>query len=314
MKVLATTSQSILLVDCVTGHASVLHRGAGLYYGIARIGSMFAVAARRRLVSSPIPRIDERGCILLFDRHFRLQSTLEAAFPLRDIHQIAWFDDRLWVTCSFDDLIAKYDGAGWEQWIPEQPSRDGKDRFGGDVSHDSHHFNSFFIADDEFALLAHNHGPSDLHFYDRRSSSWRRSIVLGRQAHNVWRDDDAYAICSSIEGKLVASNGWELQTGGFPRGVCFGAAHRAIGISPLSERGERDWASAAIALYDACWRSLHYVHLMGEGMILDLAPIAAIDAMEATRGTFETCRFPLLSHLADGDLLGGQGSPGDVSM
>ncbi len=314
MKVLVTTSQSILQVDCVTGHAMVLHQGSGLYYGITRIGSMYAVAARRRLVSSPIPRMDERGCILLFDKHFRPHSTIEAPFPLRDIHQIAWFDDRLWVTCSFDDRIAIYDGASWERWIPEHTSGDAEDRSGGDVPGDRYHYNSFFIADDEFALLAHNHGPSDLHFFDRRSRSWRRSIALGRQAHNVWRDGDAYATCSSIDGKLVGSNGWETATGGFPRGVCFESVHRAVGISALSERGRRDWTSAAIALYDTSWRPLHYVHLVREGMILDLAPIAAVDALEAANGAFEMCRFPLLSHVTDGDLLGSQGSSIDVSM
>src|SRR6185312_10154455 len=76
MKVVATTSQSVLLVDCVTGQSSVLHRGAGLYYGIARIGSDLAVAARRRLVSSPVPREEERGCILRFGPDLRLRETL----------------------------------------------------------------------------------------------------------------------------------------------------------------------------------------------------------------------------------------------
>ena len=61
MKVLATTSHSILAIDCETGDARIVHRGAGLYYGIARIGSDYLVAARRRLVSSPVPRDDERG-------------------------------------------------------------------------------------------------------------------------------------------------------------------------------------------------------------------------------------------------------------
>jgi hypothetical protein len=312
MQVLATTSQSVLLVDCFTGDASVLHRGAGLYYGIARIDSMRAVAARRRLVSSSVPRDDERGCILLFDECLRQHDTIEAPFPLRDIHEIAWFDERLWVTCSFDDMIAIFDGTRWERWTPEVPERD-SDRPVRDAENDRHHYNSFFFADDEIALLAHNHGPSDVHCFERRSRSFRRTIPLGRQAHNIWRVGDALLTCSSIEGKLVGSDGWELATGGFPRGICSTATHRAIGISALSERGQRDWASPAVALHDASWRPLHYVHLVREGMILDLAPATEIDVAQARNGGFETCRFPLLSHLTDADLAEGQASSGDVS-
>jgi hypothetical protein len=309
MKVLATTSQSVLLVDCLTGHASVLHRGAGLYYGIARMGATHAVAARRRLVSSAQPRDEERGFILLLDGDLRHRETFEAPFPLRDMHEIAWFDRRLWVTCSFDDMIAICDGVAWERWTPELPPVSDRDRPVRDVERDRHHFNSFFLTDEEIALLAHNHGPSDLHFFDRRSRSFRRTIQLGKQAHNIWRHGDAFATCSSIEGRLVASDGWELPIGGFPRGVCFAGGHRAIGLSALSERGQRDWTSAAIALYDASWRPLHYVHLVREGMILDLAP--APDTAES--GHFELLRFPLLSRLTDDDLVGAQPSSGDVS-
>jgi hypothetical protein len=312
MNVLATTSQSVLLVDCMTGQASVLHRGAGLYYGIAQIGSLRAVAARRRLVSSPVPRIDERGCILLLDERLRVRDVIEAPFPLRDMHEIAWCDERLWVTCSFDDMIAVYDGAGWERWTPEVPPC-AAHRPVRDVENDRRHFNSFLFAHDEIALLAHNHGPSDVHFFERRARSFTRSVELGTQAHNLWQEDQALFTCSSIEGKLVSSSGWELSTGDFPRGVCFTPTCRAVGLSALSERGHRDFASAAIAVHDASWNVLHYVHLVREGMILDLATATATDVAHARRGGFETCRFPLLPQLTRADLAADQDSSGDVS-
>jgi hypothetical protein len=313
MKVLATTSQSVLLVDCLTGESSVLHRGAGLYYGIARIDSKLAVAARRRLVSSPVPREEERGCILFFDRDLRQGEKLEAPFPLRDIHEIAWFDGHLWVTCSFDDMIAIYGGGAWERWRPQLPAATDPARPLRDGENDRHHFNSFYFTDDEIALLAHNHGPSELHFFDQRTRSFRRTVSLGRQAHNIWRERDAVVTCSSIDGKLVGTNGWELATGGFPRGVCFGVGNRAIGISALSERGKRDFASAAIALYDAHWHLLHYVHLVREGMVLDLAPVLAAEAAQAKGGAFETWRFPLRSQLTEADLAPDHASSGEVS-
>jgi hypothetical protein len=55
------------------------------------------------------------------------------------------------------------------------------------------------------------------------------------------------------------------------------------------------------------------VHLVREGMILDLAPATEIDVAQARNGGFETRRFPLLSHLTDADLAEGQASSGDVS-
>ena len=51
--------------------AAIVHRGDGLYYGIAQTPWGLAIAARRRLVSSPVPIDDERGCVLLFDAAFR---------------------------------------------------------------------------------------------------------------------------------------------------------------------------------------------------------------------------------------------------
>lgn len=307
MKVLATTSQSLLLVDCITGAARVLHRGAGLYYGIAQIGSMYAVAARRRLVSSDVPRDDERGCILVFDRAFGSPRVVEAPFALRDVHQIAWFDDRLWVTCSFDDRIAIRTGARWEQWVPQPPTPAEP----AERAHDRYHFNSFHVGDDELALVAHNHGASDLHFFDRRTRTWRRSIPLGRQSHNVWLDGDAYVTCSSIEGRLVSTSGWTFATGGFPRGVCMDGEHVAVGISALSERGQRDFTSAAIGLYDRSWRLRHYVHLAREGMVLDLLHYADGGGMD-TRA-HASARFPLLATLTDADLIGAQDSSDELS-
>ena len=309
MKVVATTSQSVLLVDCRTGESNVLHRGAGLYYGIARMGSDIAIAARRRLVSSPVPREEERGCILRFGPDLRVRETLEASFALRDIHQIAWFDERLWVTCSFDDMIAVHDGVAWGRWAPQFPPVIDPTRPVRDVESDRHHFNSFFVAGDEVGLLAHNHGPSDLHFFDRRTRSFRRTMSsVGAQAHNVWRNADAFVTCSSIEGRLVGTDGWALATGGFPRGVCFDADHRAVGISALSERGQRDFASAAIALYDTRWKLLHYVHLVREGMILDLLPLTDAEFRTAAKRGLERIAFPILERLGAGDLTADQGS------
>jgi hypothetical protein len=308
MKVLATTSHSILAIDCETGDARIVHRGCGLYYGIARRGSDYFIAARRRLVSSPVPRDDERGCLLRFDTGFDAREPIEAPFALRDMHQIAYVDDRLFVTCSFDDAIAIFDGVRWERWIPELPTHVVAARPRCDEANDRFHYNSFFVGRDEIALLAHNHGPSNLDCFDRGSRVFRRTLPLGVQAHNVWSEGDRIWTCSSMEGKLVADDGSEVATGGFPRGVAFAPHARAFGLSALSERGQRDWASAAIALCDSAWRPRQFVHLSREGMILDLLALTDAEFEGARRGGLERVAFPVVERLDVAALAPDQGS------
>jgi hypothetical protein len=115
---LLTTSQSLLLLDTDSGLATRLDSGRGLYYGLARDGDHLYVAARNRLVSSDVPAADERGEILIFDRRLQPCGSLRAPFPLRDLHEIAWHGGKLWATASHDNLVAVYDGSGWQQWYP----------------------------------------------------------------------------------------------------------------------------------------------------------------------------------------------------
>ena len=313
MKVLATTSHSILAVDCDTGEARIVDRGGGLYYGIARSGPDYLVAARRRLVSSPVPRDDERGCVLRFDARFDRAEMLEAPFALRDMHQIACFDDRLFVTCSFDDAIAVFDGTRWTRWTPALPADVAAARPRRDAANDRYHYNTIFVGLDEIVLLAHNHGPSNLDFFDRRSRAFLRTLPLGVQAHNLWREGDRIWTCSSMEGKLVADGDGEVATGGFPRGVAFGTGARALGLSALSERGQRDWASAAIVLCDAAWRPRHYVHLEREGMILDLVALTEMEFDAARRRGLERVAFPIVERLDVASLAADQGSAANAS-
>ena len=296
MKLLVTTSQSVLLVDAATGAGARLHRGAGLYYGIARVAGGFAVAARRRSVSSTVLQADEAGCILAFDRAFNLERSVEAPFALRDMHQIAWFDDRLWITCSYDDVVAVHYGAHWARWMPLPVP--------ADAAPDRHHFNTFLVSRDEIALLAHNQGPSVAHFFDRRTRTLLRSVPLGVQAHDLWIENGALYTCSSIESRLVSTSGASHRTGGFPRGVAITAAARVVGLSALAERGMRDWSSAAIAVCDAAWKPAHYVHLVLEGMVLDVVALEDAEAAAIERAGHEALAFPLRERIGEADLLG----------
>lgn len=264
MDLLLTTSQSFLLLDTESGRATRLDGGRGLYYGIARHGEHLYVAARNRLVSSTVPPADERGEILVFDRRLRHCDTLRAPFPLRDLHEIAWHDGKLWATASHDNLIAVYDGQRWEQWYPLGPGLG-----------DQNHFNSFMFEDGLVWLLAHNRGPSELMAFSLAERRPVRSIMLGNCGHNMWREDGELLTCSSAESRLLGERGFELATGGFPRGVAADAAGRCIGVSALVERKARDFTAGKVLVTDRHWRPRHEIALAGEGLVLDLMALPA---------------------------------------
>lgn len=263
MKVVVTTSYSVLCVDLQTGEYFPLHRGSGLYYGLTSNDSEIMVGARSRMVSSDKVPADEQGAILFFDKKFSLSSKIQpCGFALRDIHDITWSGNCLWVTCSYDNMIAIWDGFSWEQWYPLGKS---------DVEPwDRNHFNTFFFEGEDIWLVAHNKGPSELMQFNRNSRELKSKIALGNQAHNLWRENGNLYTCSSGEGAVVGTDGLRVETGGFPRGVAFGSGLRCIGISELAERKARDLTTARIAIFDDAWKFVSEIQLPDEGLILDI--------------------------------------------
>lgn len=260
MLLLLTTSKSFLLLNTDNGQFQRIDSGRGLYYGIAHHADNIYVAARNRLVSCNIDPAEERGEILVFDRALQPCASLRAPFPLRDLHEIAWYDNKLWATSSYDNMIAVYDGQRWEQWFPlvEQDV--------GDINH----FNSLMFDDAHVWILAHNRGPSELMAFSLRTRELVQKIMLGNCGHNIWREDEQLYSCSSAEGKLRGEHGFVLETGGFPRGVAFDADTRCVGVSALAERKARDFTSGKLMVFTRDWAVRHEIDLAGEGLILDL--------------------------------------------
>jgi hypothetical protein len=264
MRYLVTTSHALLSVDSTTGAIEPVHVGSGLYYGIANDGTNFYVAARRRLVSEV--RADERGQILVFDRELNLIDSWEPDFPLRDMHQILWWRDRLWITCSYDNLIVSTDGHDWQRWYPlGEPQAEPFDR---------NHFNSLTAHGDDLIVVAHNHGKSALLFFDAENLALRKLIPLGKHAHNVWRQEDEWVTCSSGKQRLIGSRGFKLKTGWFPRGYAVKDNEIVIGLSERSERYGRDLSCGAINIYDSKWQLRKHLDLGRCGLVLDIHPLA----------------------------------------
>jgi hypothetical protein len=271
---LVTTSFSFLRLDPETGGLSCLHRGEGLYYGIARSTDRIFVAARRRLVSSDFPTDREHGVILVFDHGLRHINTITAPFPLRDMHEIKWRQGCLWVACSFDNMVAIFDGKTWRQWYPlGEP---------GEGERDRNHFNSFMFEKDRVWVLAHNKGDSALLAFDVKTRRQIEKINLGVQAHNIWCKQRELFTCSSGDGRIVGSKGFCLETGGFPRGVARLNHRHYVGVSELAERKNRDFTSGFILVYSEGWRLEKRLDLPGEGLILDLAPAESPQGLRKT--------------------------------
>jgi hypothetical protein len=267
---LVTTTRSFLLLDPRTGSGYRLDTGRGLYYGITVWNGEYLVGARRRVGISHFPECDEKGEILQFDQEFNFQRALMPRFPLRGMHQILSFGGKLWVTCTFDNMVAIFNGTGWEQWHPlGVPETEVKDR---------NHFNSISAIDGQLCVLANNWGESELLFFNLPERTLHRSIPLGRQAHNVWREGDRWMTCSSTEGRIVGSDGISIQTGGFPRGIAFSGGKRYVGISTHCERALRNYSNSWIQIYDRRWQRVGTLDLVHEGMVLDFLPVGAASA------------------------------------
>jgi len=262
---LVTTSRSVLLVDPVTGEGLRIDSGRGIYYGIAEYHGRICIAARHRAADSTVPMTDADGEILIFSQRLEPTESIRAPFPLRDMHQILAHDNRLWVTCTFDNMIAVYDGAHWEKWFPLRSSRDQP----GDVNH----LNSLAIVEGQLCVLANNHGPSQILTFTLPERLPRGSLFLGNRAHNVWKRQGAWMTFSSGEGRIAGSDGFSLEVGGFPRGIAHAEGFIYVGLSDFKERSLRDSSNARIAIFDGQWNWLASLMLKGEGMVLDIWPL-----------------------------------------
>jgi hypothetical protein len=256
-------TESCLLVDPLSGAGFRLDGGRGTYYGLCRLNGSLCVGARGRLSSHAAPVGASNNQLLLFDASLRLSGSLRPPFPIRELHQILEIDGKLWATCTFDNFVAIFDGEGWERWYPLGVP-------GGEFK-DVNHFNSLSLVDNTLCVVASNHGPSEILMFDLPERRLGASVRLGEQAHNVWKQGTQWMTCSSAEGRIVGSDGFSLEVGGFPRGVAFSDGFAYVGVSERAERPTRDQSGGHVAIFDSDWNRAGTLPLPGEGIITDLA-------------------------------------------
>lgn len=261
--IIITTSQSIIKLNKLDLSWEIIHSGDGLYYGIEFYNDHLYVASRKRLVSSKSPMSEEDGEIKVFDKNLNIIEVIKAPFKLRDMHQIRFIDDDLYITCTYDNMIAiRKKNGEWIKWYPLGEPNEEKT--------DINHFNSIILNNDEIVINCHNHDkPSEILYFDK-SFKLIRTLKIGKQIHNYWIEDNEIFTNSSIESKIISTGGFTKYVGQYPRGYCLIDDKKYIGVSKLSERSYRDFTTGVINIYDNNWNFIKNICLEKQGLISDI--------------------------------------------
>jgi len=263
--IIVTTSNSILKIEenDILNY-KIIETGNGLYYGIDYYENKLYVAARKRLTSSTnSPISEEDGEIRVFDKEFQLVEVIKATFPLRDIHQIRFIDDDLYVTCTHDNMIAIRNKKGeWRKWFPLPKAK----------LADINHFNTIDVDGDKIVICCHNkEEPSEVIYFDK-SLNFLMKFKLGRQIHNYWKEGDEIFTNSSKDSKIISNKGFSMLVGEFPRGYCKIDDKNYIGVSKILERPARDtkFNNGKINIYDKHYNLIESINLSSQGLISDI--------------------------------------------
>ncbi|MCL5033285.1 MAG: hypothetical protein M1542_08585 [Thermotogae bacterium] len=200
--------------------------------------------------------------IKVFDLKFNLIKTLQSPYKLQDVHEIMIHNNKLWITCAYDDKIVIYDFETdkWQEWYPlgiPEPIPNIEDI----RKYDHHHFNSIMIDENYIYLMANNlqYAHSELHTFDL-SFNHLSSIQIGKQSHNIWEKGDELLVCSSAEQKIIGTKGFNLDLSDketFIRGVTITPEGDIyIGASLIAPREERQLLYSKIYHLDKNYKLL----------------------------------------------------------
>lgn len=222
---LIACSQEVILLEGES--VQRVHEGYGIYYGITWDQEWVYIASRGW---------PDGQSILVFDKELVSVGTLPVG-KLLDIHQIGWFNGRLYITNTKANCLRVWDGE--QPWIWDYSGA------GGDVDH----INSVW-ADGAFVYIGEHrwNKPSRVQIFDKDFNLVCIVEGMGRKLHNVYREGTKLYTCSSGEDALLAL---DLTTGerqavdlrshheGYARGLARTEGRWYIGMSAWAKRGER---------------------------------------------------------------------------
>ena len=253
---IVTTTHSVLLVRDDLSIKDVLHRGSGVYYGVAIDGTGIYVAARNQLIGN---RPSWDTTILHFSPSLNLMRTHRLPYgAVGDVHQIESVDGDVVLTSTADDGIV------W--WNDRQGVVSRSHPCG--VGSDAKHFNSIFVGESVYGL-AHCHADSEIWSI---GESPKMVAILGNRAHNAWKVDDEWFVCDSSNGTVISESSTILELGGWVRGIAVKRSGECfIGSSERTERGMRPMSNGTIFRANIQARTiLDSSPIRGHGQIMDV--------------------------------------------
>jgi hypothetical protein len=246
-----------------------LDENRGVYYGLTRRHDEVFVVARNVSVDDRIPDPTfPSNNLLSFTWPWRNDVRSWSVPDTRGVHQARWHDGLVWLaSCrdpelvAFDPLRGRVVGElALAELVPpelrhEAPAEHPMDRY---------HFNSLCFSADRLFVLAHNwhYGSFALELEYRGADSLFRSprvccvhTGLGCQSHDVYLEGGLLYVLSSLDGRLLASNGATHQLGldssnCFARGLAVNGAFLYAGHSIFASRENRLTGMTQITIID----------------------------------------------------------------
>jgi len=293
MKIVIATSWTIQEVDFDNPSTTqVVHADSGVYFGIDKHCGKYYFGMRNDTNGKG------SGTILVCDENLKVIEELVPSFNLPDIHQIRFFNDRLFITCTLGDRILIYDPdqKNWEWWNPisteDIPITPG---------HEDNllHINTLTVYKDHLYVGCNGHQNGSLiHSFDS-DLNFVKEWKIGKQIHNIFFVDDVLHVVSSEDEcirrepdevvtviKNVVDKGHialnflfagtappdftQQEEGIYPRGFIETDDSYYIGISMRCVSSQRDTGNSYIAKYDKEWILQDVIELFNTGQLSDM--------------------------------------------
>ncbi|MEC9209214.1 MAG: hypothetical protein VX762_02180 [Bacteroidota bacterium] len=181
----------------------------------------------------------------------------------KGIHQIDFIDDDLYVTNTYQNSILVYQDMQQKQELHwKQHDKiiypNGKIKKGR-ASNNYNHFNSIFRFKDNIYLIAHNETKKTKRVSEIYTLSLNnhktiiKEKINGSNCHNIYKDNNNYMYCKSLEGTLTINNKDVIfHKNKFTRGLSVSDKYIILGGSEVNlKREERKNTNGDIYLYNS---------------------------------------------------------------
>lgn len=264
MKLIVATTDELLLVE--DGKPTVIHSGAGAYYGITWHPTQVFVVCRN-------DKGDRKTTIEVFDHDLEHVKSVPANHLL-NAHQAIYHGGRLYIANTDRNRVEMYTQALQRlkalEWTEEQ--------------YDLNHVNSVWIGEGggKIYVCEHNGGTyAKGQDWEHRSvvrAFWLRDLEeteahqIGRGIHNIYIEGQGMYVCSSLDSALIRRTPFGEEKirfkGWHPRGLARGEGRWVVGLSPCLPRSERtEVGDAALAVLDDCLRQVDEIPLAGKKQV-----------------------------------------------